>query len=50
VRLVWVIDPVKRQAAVYRTTTEVHYVDAGGVLGGEGVLPGFRCTLADLLD
>jgi Uma2 family endonuclease len=49
VRLVWVIDPVKRQAAVYRTATEVRYVDAGGVLDGEDVLPGFRCPLADLL-
>src|SRR6185436_13966320 len=30
VRLVWVIDPVKRQAVVYRTATEGRFVAADG--------------------
>lgn len=50
VRLVWVIDPWKRQAVVYRTATEGRFISADGDLDGEDVLPGFRCPLADLLD
>ena len=48
VRVVWVIDPVKRKAVVYRTATEGRFVDPDGELDGEDVLPGFRCALADL--
>lgn len=50
VRLVWVIDPVKRQAAVHRTLTSVREIDASGALHGEDVLPGFRCPLSELFD
>ena len=50
VRLVWVIDPVARRAAVYRSLTDVRHVDGAGTLDGEDVIPGFRCTLAELLD
>ena len=49
VRLVWVIDPIKRQAGVYRAATETRYIGSDGELDGEDVLPGFRCRLADLL-
>lgn len=48
VRMVWLIDLAKRQAAVYRTATDVRYVGPDGALDGEDVLPGFRCPLADL--
>jgi Uma2 family endonuclease len=50
VRLVWVIDPVKRRAVVYRTGTEGRFVASDGELDGEDVLPGFRCALADLFE
>jgi Uma2 family endonuclease len=50
VRLVWVLDPEARSAAIYRSATKVREVDAAGVLDGEDVLPGFRCPLADLLE
>ena len=50
VRLVWVIDPVARRAAAYRSLTDVRHVDGAGTLEGEDVVPGFRCTLAELLD
>lgn len=50
VRLVWVIDPENRRAVVYRSPTETRHVDAGGVLDGEDMLPGFRYTLAELLE
>ena len=48
-RLVWVIDPQRAQARVYRPDGSLTIVDADGVLGGETVLPGFSCPLADVL-
>lgn len=49
VRLVWVLDPEKGTAAVYRSLTDVQRVERDGQLDGEDVLPGFHCSLADLL-
>ena len=45
----WVIDPQKRRAAVYRSLTEVRQITDEGSLDGEDVLPGFSCPLAGLL-
>lgn len=50
VRLVWVVDPEKRRAVVYRSLTETRDLDEGGVLDGEDVLPGFRYALTGLLE
>jgi Uma2 family endonuclease len=50
VSLVWVIDPERRTAAVYRPDGSVTGVAAAGDLEGESVLPGFRCSLAKLFD
>ncbi len=50
VRLVWVIDPRKRQAAVYRSMTNVREIGSDGALDGEDVLPGFLCPLAKILE
>jgi Uma2 family endonuclease len=49
VRLVWVIDPVERNATVYRSLTDVMTVDETGVLDGEDVVPGFTCPVAAIL-
>jgi Uma2 family endonuclease len=49
VRLVWVIDPERRSAAVYRSPTDVHEVGPGASLDGEDVLPGFLCPLSDII-
>jgi Uma2 family endonuclease len=49
VRLVWVIDPRKAKAIVYRTLSDVREIAAGDELDGEDVLPGFRVRLSDLL-
>jgi Uma2 family endonuclease len=49
VRLVWVIDPRKARAVVYRSLSEVRELAANDVLDGEDVLPGFRCALRDIL-
>lgn len=48
-RLIWVIDPERRVAHVYRAGGSRHVVAAGQVLGGEDVLPGFTCPLTDIL-
>jgi len=48
-RLVWVIDPERRVARVYRQDgTETHVADSA-MLEGEDVLPGFSCTLTSIL-
>lgn len=48
-RLVWVIDPETRSAAIHRSLTDVRHVDEGGSLEGEDVVPGLSCSLADVL-
>lgn len=48
VRLVWVVDSEKRTARVYRADGSETLLGPDDALGGEDILPGFRCTLADL--
>jgi Uma2 family endonuclease len=40
-----VVDPRRRRAVAYRSLTEVREVGPADDLGGEDVLPGFRCSL-----
>jgi Uma2 family endonuclease len=47
--LVWVIDPMKRSAAVYRSLTDVKVISESGMLDGEDVVPGFSCPLSEIL-
>ena len=49
VRLVWVVDPRARKAAVHRSLTSVSELGEDGILDGEDVVPGFRCRLSDIL-
>ena len=48
VRLVWLINPDKRIVQVYRPDHSILQLTAEGELSGEDVLPGFRCSIADL--
>lgn len=48
-RLVWVIDPERRLARVYRPDGTLTVLGETDSLDGEDVLAGFRCALADLL-
>jgi Uma2 family endonuclease len=50
VRLVWVVDPRQRSAAVYRSLTDMRTLGLADSLEGEDVLPGFRCGLAEILN
>jgi len=45
---VWVIDPAARDAVVYTADDEPQRIAADGQLEGGRVLPGFRCSLAEL--
>lgn len=48
-RLVWVIDPERAEARIYRKDGSVYVLPIGGSLDGEDVLPGFLCPLKDVL-
>jgi Uma2 family endonuclease len=47
-RLVWVVDPTRRLARVYRQDGSEALLDEGQSLDGEDVIPGFRCLLASI--
>jgi Uma2 family endonuclease len=47
-RLVWVVDPRRHTAVVYRPEGEPTILGADGALEGEDVLPGFTLALADV--
>ncbi len=49
-RLVWMIDPRKREARVYTSTTEVVTLGIDGVLEGGEVVPGFRLELRTIFE
>lgn len=49
VRLVWVIDPPREKAIVYKSLSDVTELHAGDELDGEDVLPGFRVKLSEIL-
>ena len=48
-RLVWVIDPERRTARIYRADGSQTSVTEAVELSGEEVLPGFACPLSSLL-
>jgi Uma2 family endonuclease len=48
-RLVWVVDPERRMARVYRRDGSESILAVDGVLEGEDVLPGFACPLDSIL-
>jgi Uma2 family endonuclease len=47
-RIVWVVDPARRRAAVYRADTSVSLLAEHDTLEGEDVLPGFSHGLAEV--
>ena len=49
-RLVWIVDPERRVAHVYRADGTQAALTADETLGGEDVLPGFSVRLAEMLD
>ena len=48
-RLVWVVDPARRQARVYRSDGSEAVLGEGESLDGEDVVAGFSCRLGEIL-
>lgn len=48
-RLVWVIDPGRRRAHVYRDDGTEQILGADQALDGEGVVPGFSCVVGEVV-
>jgi Uma2 family endonuclease len=48
-RLVWVIDPTRNEARVFRADGSLGIISRDGVLDGEDVIPGFRVELSEVL-
>jgi Uma2 family endonuclease len=48
-KIVWVIDPDRREARVYRQDGSLAVLASDDALDGEDVLPGFTCLLKDVL-
>jgi Uma2 family endonuclease len=49
VALVWVVDPERHVAQVYRSDGNLTIVGPDGRLDGEDVIPGFSCALTDVI-
>jgi Uma2 family endonuclease len=49
-RMVWVIDPMHRTAAVYRSRSDIRLLTQEDILEGDDVLPGFTLPLVDLFN
>jgi Uma2 family endonuclease len=50
VRLVWVIDPGRKEVHVHRPDGSISIVGVGDVVDGEDTLPGFHFTVSELLE
>jgi Uma2 family endonuclease len=50
VKLVWVIDPIRRECHVHRGDGSLAVVPPDGSLDGEDVLPGLTCPLASVFE
>jgi len=48
VRLVWVVDPMRRNVMVYRSLAEIFEVDEAGILDGGDVVPDFQLAVAEI--
>jgi Uma2 family endonuclease len=48
VRLVWLVDPLRRQVEVFRPQQAVRILDEADTLDGEDVVPGFSLPLSQL--
>src|SRR2546422_3626568 len=49
-RLVWVIDPERRLARIYRQDGSESILGEADTLQGEDILPGFACKLGAVLE
>lgn len=50
VPLVWIVDPVARTVTVHRPDAKPQLFNVGQELTAEPLLPGFRCSVAEIFD
>jgi Uma2 family endonuclease len=50
VRLIWVIDPARKEAHAHRPDGSIAIFGPNDAVDGEDVLPGFRWTVAELIE
>ncbi len=48
VKLIWIVDPVQRSVAIWRSMTDYAVLDETQTLDGEDVLPGLSIPLAEV--
>ncbi|MGQ0642078.1 MAG: Uma2 family endonuclease [Gemmatimonadaceae bacterium] len=48
-KLVWVVDPDREEVRVYRPDGSVRIVGSNDSIDGENVLPGFTCSVREIL-
>jgi Uma2 family endonuclease len=48
-RLAWLVDPLRREARIFRADGSMDVMGVDGALDGEDVVPGFSCPLAEVL-
>jgi Uma2 family endonuclease len=49
-RLVWLVDPQARVVSVYRSLSDVRELKESDRLTGDGVLPGFEISVAEIFE
>jgi len=49
VRLVWVVNPERRTVRVHRADKTGAFLDENDEISGEDVVPGFRCSIGELI-
>jgi Uma2 family endonuclease len=47
-KLVWVVNPRRKTVTVHRLQTPPHMLRENDALGGDGVVPEFRCSVAEI--
>lgn len=49
-RLVWILDPMRQTGRVYRADGTASLLEADDAFDGEDVLPGFSCTIREVME
>jgi Uma2 family endonuclease len=48
VQLLWIVDPFRRTVTIYQPGRDPSLLGEHGTLEGEPVIPGFRCSVAEI--
>jgi Uma2 family endonuclease len=48
VQLLWIVDPFRRTVTIYQPGRDPRLLGEHGTLEGDPVVPGFRCSVAEM--